>query len=81
MGDLFYDAVGGLGVVCVLVAYLMLQAGKWRSTGMIYLALNLAGSVFVMLSLTNQWNLPAFILQCAWGAISVYGMVKVLRNR
>lgn len=64
-----------------LYAYAMVSLGRWRSTELRFHLLNLIGAVFILISLIEQWNLPMFILECAWGTISLYGCIKALRLR
>ena len=70
------DFIGMLGVGCFLLAYFLLQREKLTHNGALYLGLNLAGAVMVMISLLFQWNLPAFLLEAAWASISIYGLYK-----
>lgn len=77
----WYDAVGTLGVAMVLVAYFLLQKETLKSDGHLYLWLNLIGSVLILLSVFYAWNLSAFIIECAWIVISVYGLSKHWRRK
>lgn len=72
--SLLFNTLGNIGMLCFLGAYFLLQRGKMQATGYDYLGLNLAGSVLLMLSLSRDWNLPAFLLEAAWCAISSYGI-------
>ena len=74
--ELFSNIIGNTGVICFLLAYFLLQNGKILHTSLVYLLLNLAGSLLLMLSLLINWNLPAFILEAAWALISAYGIYK-----
>ncbi|MBV8939538.1 MAG: hypothetical protein JO089_06835 [Alphaproteobacteria bacterium] len=75
-----FNLLGTLGVVCFLSAFLLLQKGTLKADGYDYLALNLAGSILLMLSLSWDWNLSAFGLEAAWGLISLYGLLKRWRR-
>jgi hypothetical protein len=75
------DCVGLAGVAMVLLAYFLLQAGKLRGTGFIYQTMNAFGAAAVVLSLLYNFNLSAFVVETAWVAISVYGMVRGWRLR
>lgn len=77
----WHDWVGLAGVAIVLLAYFLLQAGKLRGTGFIYQAMNAVGAATVVLSLLYDFNLSAFVVETAWVAISVYGMVRGWRMR
>jgi hypothetical protein len=42
--------------------------------------LNLVGACLIMLSLYQDWNLPAFLIEVFWAVISIYGLLRhVLR--
>jgi hypothetical protein len=43
-----------------------------------YQLLNLLGAVGVLLSLQGKFNIAVFMLEAAWVAISVYGIVRTL---
>jgi hypothetical protein len=75
------NIVGLIGVGCFLAAYFLLQKGTWSHVGLRYLGANLLGAILVMLSLLIDWNLPAFLLEAAWAAISLYGIYVYLYKR
>ncbi len=78
--DLLFNIIGNIGIVGFLFAYFLLQKGKMRADGYDYLGLNLAGSILLMISLTWDWNLPAFLLEAAWCIISSYGIWRRWRR-
>ena len=75
------QVVGLIAPVLFLYAYAMVSMGRWQSSELRFHVLNFVGAVLILISLTEQWNLPVCILECCWGLISVYGMVKALRAR
>lgn len=75
------EIIGLMAPVLFLYAYGMITLGKWSSESLRYQVLNFLGAIAILISLIDHWNLPVFILELCWGAISVYGMVKVLRAR
>jgi hypothetical protein len=44
-------------------------------------ALNLAGSILLLVSLSVHFNLHATLLEAAWGLIAAAGLVAELRRR
>ncbi|MFM9891102.1 MAG: hypothetical protein ACKVOE_10795 [Rickettsiales bacterium] len=64
-----------------LYAYLMVSLGRWPSTAIKFHMLNLLGGLFILLSLTRQWNLSVCILEICWCSISAYGIWKATRNK
>lgn len=72
----WYDLCGLAGVALVLVAFWLLQAGRVRGDALVYQLLNAAGAALILVSLLYDFNLSAFVIECAWVAISLYGIVR-----
>jgi hypothetical protein len=75
-----FIACGIVGAGCFIFAYFAtlqgwLEASDWR-----FPAVNLMGAALVLVSLIDAWNLPSVVLECFWGAISVYGLMRHLRG-
>lgn len=81
MIGLIANIAGNIGVVCFLTAFFLLQREKIVHSSGLYLGLNLAGSILLMFSLLIHWNLPAFLLEAAWGLISMYGIYKYILRK
>ena len=76
-----YTTAGLVGVGAVLSAYFAnqqdwLDARRWQ-----FPAANLAGSVLILVSLWKAWNLPSVVIEVAWSAISVWGLIRRSRLR
>jgi len=74
-----FDAIGILGVGLTLMAYLMLQTERLESRSRVYSALNLFGSVAILVSLAFDFNLSAALMEGCWALISLYGLLKAVR--
>lgn len=74
----WYDAVGNLGVACIVGSYLALQVDWLSSRDLAYSLLNAAGAVAVMISLVFDFNLSSMIIECFWLAISLMGIARWL---
>ena len=84
IGDWAFVA-GAVGMVLTLLAYFLLQAQKLHGNGLVYQLMNAVGALGVALSLLfghsfSVSNLPAIVLEIAWMAISIYGMVVARRR-
>lgn len=77
----WYDGVGLLGTGMILLAFALLQAGRLSGTGLAYQLLNLFGAAGILVSLLGTFNLSVFLLEIAWVAVSLYGIVRSLRAR
>ena len=74
--------VGLVGMIVTLLAYFLLQAQKLHGNGLVYQLMNAVGALGVALSLLfGKFNLPAFLLEAVWFAISIYGIVVARRVR
>ena len=72
----WFDLVGNVGVLLMVIAYLLLQLEKLSSSAISYLLLNAVGAVMVILSLKYRFNLSAFLMEAFWLLISLYGLTK-----
>lgn len=63
------------------MTYFLLQTARLSSTDVSYSLLNLIGAALIALSLLFDFNLSAFIIEIAWMAISVYGIIRYARDR
>lgn len=79
--DFLFNTIGIIGMSCFLVAYFFLQRDSWKPHGFPYLAINLLGSILLLISLTWSWNLASFLLEVCWASISGYGLIKYYRKK
>ena len=77
----WYDWFGLLGVSLILLAYYLLQAGRIRGDALVHQVLNAAGALLLLVSLLYAFNLSAFLMELAWFALSIYGMVRGYKRR
>ncbi|HEY3037689.1 MAG TPA: hypothetical protein VGJ66_03075 [Pyrinomonadaceae bacterium] len=77
----WFDLVGNIGVLLMVIAYLLLQLEKLSSSAISYLLLNAVGAVMVIISLMFRFNLSAFLMEGFWLLISLYGLSKSLVSR
>ena len=78
----WHDWTGYVGVVLVLLAFLLLQAHRLHGNGLTYQLLNIFGALGVLLSLLfGSFNLSAFVMEAAWAAIGIYGVLRNWRRR
>jgi len=76
-----HDIIGNVGVAIIIVTYMLLQLRKIKSESLFYSILNLAGSLMIIYSLFNAFNMPAFLIEFFWAIISVFGIVNFFRLR
>ena len=77
----WFDMVGNIGVLLMVIAYLLLQLEKLSSSAISYLLLNVIGAILVIISLKFRFNFSAFLMEAFWLLISLYGLSKSLFSR
>lgn len=82
MQELFYyDYIGVVGVIIIVVTYFLLQIEQIDSKSFFYSFLNAFGSIMILYSLIYNWNLSSFIIEFFWILISLYGIFKWYYNK
>lgn len=76
-----YDFIGNIGVFLIIFSYLLLQTGKIISSDIRYSLMNALGASLVIISLAENFNMSAFVIEAFWVAISLIGILKYLRNK
>jgi len=74
------DIFGITGVILLVITYLLLQVNKLQSAGLLYSLLNALGASLIILSLLDNFNLSAFLMEAFWVLISLVGVVRYLRR-
>ena len=77
----WYDVVGLGGTLSILLAFVLLQTRRLSGTGLVYQLLNLFGAAGILVSMFGTFNLSVFLLELAWVIVSLYGIVRSLRER
>ena len=77
----WFDLVGNIGVLLMVIAYLLLQLEKLSSSAVSYLLLNTVGALMVIVSLMFRFNLSAFFMEAFWLLISLYGLARPIFSR
>ena len=77
----WHDVVGVLGVALILGAYLLLQLNRLPATSLRFSLANGLGSALIIVSLVQDFNFSAFLIEVFWLAISLVGVVRFFRAR
>ena len=72
----WFDLVGTIGVLLIVVAYALLQLDRIRSSAISFSLLNAIGAGLIMVSLLFNFNLSAFLMESFWFVISLFGAVR-----
>ena len=73
-----FTAIGLVGAAVALIAYGLVTTGRVSTHSARYQWLNIGATAGILLSLVDQWNMPAFLANIAWLTI---GVVSLLRMR
>jgi predicted membrane protein len=76
-----YDLIGNIGVTFIIISYLLLLLDKISSSSFKFSFFNAAGALLIIISLLQQFNLSAFIIEAFWLVISLVGLVRFLLKR
>ena len=74
----WYDILGTLGVVVIILTYVLLQIGRVRSEQLSYSLLNAVGAMLILISLYYEFNFPSFVVEFFWLLISLFGIGKYI---
>lgn len=73
---------GLVGVALMLGSYAAAQVRMLDPTKPTSLLMNLIGASLVMTSLSQKFNLAAFVMEASWAAVALFGLVRnVLTQR
>jgi hypothetical protein len=74
----FIQTVSLLGAFLILIAYWGHQRGWMNAKGATYNILNAIGATLLAYVALNPFQAGFFVLECAWTAISLVALYKVL---
>jgi hypothetical protein len=74
------DIIGNLGVFIIIITYLLLQMNKINSDNIKYSLMNLVGASLVIISLVENFNMSAFLVEAFWVGISLFGLIKYFQK-
>lgn len=77
----WHDVVGTAGAAIILVSYFLLQLQRISSRTLSYSMLNGFGAFLILVSLSVEFNLAAFVVEAFWLLISIVGIVRCLTRR
>lgn len=72
-----FNFIGSIGTGLYVCSYVLLQIGKLSGDSVSYTVMNLCAASLVSISLVfGGWNLPSFMIQSFWIAVSIYGLAR-----
>ena len=76
-----WDLAGLAGVALILVAYAGAALGRLDPARAVALSLNLVGASLILASLSRKFNLSAAVMEAAWAAVALYGLIRLALRR
>lgn len=76
-----FTLAGFVGTAIVVIAYFANQMEWLASTDWRFPVANMLGAALIMLSFMVGWNLPAFLIEIFWFAISLIGFLRQLLRK
>ena len=79
MLPLLVEIVGWIGAGLILIAYLLLSAGKLQARSFAYQGMNLAGAIAFVVN--SGWNgaIPSAALNVVWAFIALFALTRIAR--
>ncbi|WP_282120956.1 CBU_0592 family membrane protein [Ruegeria atlantica] len=77
----FVDAIGSFGALIVVAAYFATQMRMMNSDDLAFPMVNLIGSILIVFSLMQNFNLASMLIEGFWIIISVIGIIQYFRLR
>ena len=74
------DIIGICGSILFIIGFAYANLAKAMDQ-LLFNALNFAGAILLLISLSVHFNLAAFVLEVAWGTIALLGIGKALWDR
>ena len=78
MSQTLADVIGLTGSALFIVAFAYANVAQHLNKVAFNLA-NLVGAILLLISLSVNFNLAAFVLEAAWGTIAAAGLVMAIR--
>lgn len=75
------DAIGSFGALIVVAAYFATQMRMMNSDDLAFPVINLLGSVLIVFSLLENFNLASMLIEGFWIVISFIGIIQHFRLR
>lgn len=78
--DVLFTIIGFFGMGFLVLGYFLVNSGKIADNNPWFHVINLLGAGGILVSLLVAWNLPIFILESSWAAISLVGLWRCLKK-
>ena len=70
-----------IGALLILAAFIAGQRGTLSPHSLVYLALNLVGSLTLTAVAAVEWDLGFLLLEAVWALVSLWGLLALARGK
>jgi hypothetical protein len=77
----FGHFIGLAGMSSIVIAYYLLERGRLHRDNPKYYILNLVGAALLEVSLVINFNLGSFVIEIFWMAISIFGLLRLRKQK
>jgi len=81
VAELAIEVAGWAGAVLILLAYLLLSAGRFTGQSLAYQAMNVVGAAGFVINGWWHGALPSATLNVLWLMIGVFAAIRILKRR
>ena len=74
---MFSHFIGLIGGILVLVAFYNVERKRWTADDINLYITNLAGAIFLTISLLENFNLGSLVIEIFYAAISIRGLIRL----
>jgi hypothetical protein len=78
--ELLANIIGITGTALLIGTYFLLQSGRMKGDDWSYLWLNLLAACLIFYSLFWFWNWASVLIEIFWIGITIYGMIRKIKN-
>ncbi len=74
------ETIGWTGAVLILVAYVLLSAGRLGGQSRLYQLMNLAGAICFIVNSGYNGAIPSAVLNVIWAGIGLFTLWRIARR-
>ena len=80
MNSILIEAVGWIGAICVLGAYILLTTGKLSEKSSHFHILNMIGALGFVINAYAHGAIPSMVLNVIWAGVGGYALIKIAHS-